>query len=78
VALINNMEDSYVATFDSKTGQGTMIRRETFWTKAFALPRSTIPSIPVQSPDNTKMEGLTKQGKIQNAQEKNDDEGVWK
>ena len=58
---MSNMDDSYVATFDSKTGRGTMIPKETFWTKVFTLPRSTIPSIPDQSLNDAKMEGLTEQ-----------------
>ena len=55
------MNDSYVATFDSKTGRGTMIPKQTFWTRGFTPPRSTIPSIPSESPDDVKMEGLTEQ-----------------
>ena len=54
-------DQSYVATFDSKTGKGTMIPKETFWTKVFTLPRSTIPSIPDRSPDDAKMERFTEQ-----------------
>ncbi len=56
-----NDNDSYVATFDSKTGRGTMIPKETFWSKVFTLPRGIIPSIPAESPDDAKMERLTEQ-----------------
>ncbi len=48
------MDESYVATFDSKTGRGTMIPKQTFWTRGFTPPRSTIPSIPSESPDDVK------------------------
>lgn len=45
-----NDNDSYVATFDSKTGRGTLIPKETCWT----LTRGIIPSIPAESPDDAK------------------------